>query len=383
MKITKTLGVTLVAVLALGALSASAAGAYEWQIGGRAIVSPAAVSWTSTIKFENNREGYAFSCTIAHKGTVGAGAKGEITSITSSGGAKAIPCTLTRSSSDCESAMEIEAQGLPWSTELAAVGDEARNKITGSHEWKVRCKGILGAITNSCGVSPSLGSHNITTGVEQINDVNSPSTACSLDGGDPFITRGSESLSSTFETLSISPAPIEWHLSGAGLAERASVEGKGKIKLTDEKEKLTIECNDTVGGTAGLGGAGEITEWTTSSCKDPLEKGLCETSGSSIVAMNLPWHTELATVEGVTRDIIVSGGKGTPGFEIKCDVLGVPATDKCTGAISLTTTNITAGVTAAFNASEKLNCSIGGSSQGAIEGSQTIKSISGGKLEAT
>jgi hypothetical protein len=88
MKTIKTLSVALFATLALSALLASIAGAYEWQINGVALTKPTEVSATSTIKFKNLAEGYAFSCTILDKGTAGAGAKGEVTSITSSGGGK-------------------------------------------------------------------------------------------------------------------------------------------------------------------------------------------------------------------------------------------------------------------------------------------------------
>ncbi|HEY3830592.1 MAG TPA: hypothetical protein VGL57_15485 [Solirubrobacteraceae bacterium] len=380
MKTIKMLGLTVVAMLALGGLSASAATAYEWQINGAALVKPAAAHWTSTIKFENTAEAYSFSCTIAHKGTLGTGASGEITSITSSGGAKAIPCELTHGSSDCTSAMEIEALGLPWATELATVGGELRNKIAGSPEWKVRCKGVGGeARTNWCVVSPNAGPHNVTGGVEEIYDSNSPHTTCLDDGGNPFVTRGIEFLSPEGGgTLSVAPAPVEWQLGGAGLAEPLVAGWKGKMKLTDAEE--TVECEDTATGMVGLAGAGEITKWTTANCSGGIGKTACETP-PVVEALNLPWHTELVTVAGVIRDVMVNSGKGVPGYQTNCKFLGIHVTDQCTGVVDFATTNAASGVTATFNASEKLNCTKSGAGKGVLEGAQTIEATGGGKLE--
>jgi hypothetical protein len=385
MKTIKTFGAALLALLACGVLSASAAEAYEWQIGGSPLTKAEAVESTSTVTFENTKEGYEFSCAIARKGTVSTGGKGEITSIASSGGAKAISCTLKHSDADCESAMEIEAVGLPWATELVAVGGELRDKLTATHEWKVKCKEVGGLTrTNSCNATGSVGPHNVNGGVEQIADSDSPRTGCSLDGGEAFVTKGAELLTASAGTLSISPAPLEWHLGGAGLGEPLTASWSGKIKVSDPAGPETVECEATAGGRVGLAGAGEVTEWTTSGCTGHMAEGsACETPKvPTIEALNLPWYTELVTIEGVTRDAIVSGGKGTPGYRMTCRLLGIKLEDQCTGAINLATTNVATGVSAVFDTAEKLNCTRGGSGQGTVEGTQTIKA-GGGKLEVT
>ncbi len=176
-----------------------------------------------------------------------------------------------------------------------------------------------------------------------------------------------------------------WHLSGKPLTESIATGWKGKLKLTDAKVpfvgSVTVECEDAAEGSSGAGGVGAVTAWTTSKCA--AVKG-CEKTGAVVVKpLNLPWHTELVTVEGTVRDVLVSGGKGTPGYEVECKVTGsLPLQDECTGTLSTTTTNTESGVTAAFNASEKLNCTLGGSGSGSLEGSQSILAGGGGKLSA-
>lgn len=385
MKIIKRLGLALVAVLALSAFTASIAGAYEWQISGGALTKPAEVSGTSTITFKNLAEGYAFRCAIVDKGTVGPGAKGEITSIASSGGAKSIPCELTSSSVDCESAMEIEAVGLPWTTELAGVNGDLRNKLTAAHEWKVKCKEAGGvARSNLCGVPGSTGPHNLTTSVEEIYDSSSPThTSCFDDSAGEFVAEGAEILSTTAGALQVSPNPLEWRLGGTILTEPAEPEWSGKIKLTDAKVNETVECEATVKGHVGLGGGGEVTALATANCTGKAEVGTCEKGKKTVMeAVSLPWYTELQTIGGVTRDVMVSSGKGTPGFKMSCAILGIKVEDECTGGVNLATTNITSGVSAVLNAGEKLNCTRGGTGQGTVEGTQTIK-VSGSKLEVS
>jgi hypothetical protein len=389
MKTIKTFGITLVAMLTLGAVSASVAAAYEWQLNGKAISEATAVSWTSTITFENALEEYKYRCTIAYQGTAGPGAKSEITSITSAGGAKAISCESLHNSVDCESAVEVEALGLPWTSELGKNDGEVRNTLTHAEEWKVKCKGSVP--TNWCAVSPSTGVHNVSAGVEAIYDSNSPGTACFENGGTSLYTRGYEVPKPTSGTLSVSPAEPEWRLGGATLAEPVATAWKGTLKLTDRNFKgytVSAECEDTASGPVGLGGQGEVTHWTASNCSTTVEtEQLCNTKsveGKVIFeAVNLPWDTELVNVEGAPRDVISSGGSGAPGFKWSCKVDATKVSDECTATtLGAAMANITGGVTAKFNEDEKLNCKEGGSGEGTLEGAQTVAG-SGGTLETT
>ena len=96
--------------------------------------------------------------------------------------------------------------------------------------------------------------------------------------------------------------------------------------------------------------------------------------------LHLPWHSELAVVGGALRDVLVSSGKGTPGYKLECNVIGIHIKDECTATLSMGTTNSVSGVTAMFNPSEKLSCTQGGSGSGSLEGSQSIQASNGGKL---
>ena len=173
-----------------------------------------------------------------------------------------------------------------------------------------------------------------------------------------------------------------WQLNGVGLSEVIATSSKGNVKVTDTKFPLigtmAVECEDTVEGTAGAGGVGSVTKWTTSKC---AALGGCEKSSTAVMTpLNLPWHTELAVVEGSIRELLVSGGKGTPGYKIECKSAGVKIEDSCSATLSTTTTNTTGGVTATFNSGEKLACTDGGAGSGSLEGSQSITATGGGKL---
>lgn len=173
-----------------------------------------------------------------------------------------------------------------------------------------------------------------------------------------------------------------WRLNGVPLIESTPTTWKGTMKLTDTKAAGPVggECQVTAEGTSGVAGAGEITKWTASSCA-PLED--CQKNlAVEIEAVNLPWHIELAKVEGAIHDSLVSSGKGTPGYKIKCKVLGSKVEDECTGTLRATATNTTEGVTSTFNAAEKLACTFGGAGSGVLEGSQKITPNNGGKLSA-
>lgn len=378
MKTVKTLGLALVAVLALAALSASAASALEWQVNGSTFSEPIKVSSSSKISFENTYEKYSVTCSVTRKTTLSGGGLGEITSITTSAGAKAIPCEVTGHVGTCYSAVEVEAENLPWSTELATVGGVLRDKVLGSPEWKVRCKDIEGeGITNWCAATSSVGAHDVSGGVEQIADSDSSHTGCVDDPGDPFVTHGAELLGIEGDVLRVAPPPLEWQSSGAGLAEPAGVEWKGHIKLATSEDEV-VECADAIEGGAGLGLGGEISKVTVSGCAGSFD-GSCETGKkTTLEALDLPWSTELGASGSTVYDSILADGKGTPGFKISCSILGIKLTAECKGAIKPTLTNVSGGVDAVFD--EKLEC--GGGLSAELEDAQTIEAFDG-KLATT
>lgn len=176
----------------------------------------------------------------------------------------------------------------------------------------------------------------------------------------------------------------EWRVNDTALTESTGTEWSGKIKVADSNAPggaVTVECEDSAEGPVGPGKAGEITKWTASKCVF-VKKGACETGSTPTVeAVNLPWHTELVTVEGATRDSITNGGKGAPGYQRTCRVLGLKVPDICTGTLSATVADGESGVTATLLGSEKLSCTQTKEGTGSTEGSQNVKAPAG-KLSA-
>jgi hypothetical protein len=181
----------------------------------------------------------------------------------------------------------------------------------------------------------------------------------------------------------LASARVGWRLNGTPLTETVATSWTGKVTMTDTKGPaglvVAVECEETAEGSASVGGTGEVTAIAMSNCTAGQE---CEKTGkASLTAQNLPWHTELATVEGVLHDVLVSSGKGTPKFKLECRIIaGIKAEDECSGNISTLVTNGVSGVTAAYNKNEKLTCAISGSDTAFLEGSESITAKSGGTL---
>lgn len=170
-----------------------------------------------------------------------------------------------------------------------------------------------------------------------------------------------------------------WTVNDSLVSKSTAVEWNGQLKLNDTVPPQDLECTEKAEGSVGVGGTGEITKMTATKCIGVKGCAQKETK-TSLTALNLPWHTELVLVGGSLYTKVVNGGKGTPGFKDECvDIITV--NDECTGTFSATTTNGGSGVAAAFNSSEKLNCTVGGTGSGIVEGSQTV-TVSGGVLSA-
>lgn len=359
--------------------SASSAMAYEWQLSGKAIEKPLAVKWTSTSKFEvSSGTSFAISCTIVHSGNV-QGGKEEITSLKSTGGAEVIPCTITSSSSFCESNATIKAAKLPWKTELAAEGDVLRNKESASTEptWWVECKGRAGGEI-LCGDSLNLGVHNVPAGVEEVRDSSTPKSNCS--GSATVHISGREIPLASEGSLRVYKAPAEWQQSEAGLEAAVSVTLSGKMKV--ESPLYTFECNDTAEGTVGLGGNGVVTKIATSGCTGKDGSYTCEPGlKTTITAQHLSWNSELTESGESLFDVMKSGGAGAPILKLTCKVLGVTAEAECTGGIELATSNKSTGVEAIWKGGSEFECTPN-KEKSTLSGAGTLTST-GGVLEAT
>ena len=195
MRTITTLGRALTMLLVLGAVSAGGATAHTWKQSGIPLTQPVSVSWTSKLLFEDTYHDFSYECTLAHKGTVGAGALGEIASITSTSGAKVIPCTVVNGGPGQFRTVEVEAYHLPWKTELVTLGGELRDLVSGGG-WLIKASGLLGKETDQCASSKGTNTamKNFGLGVEAIYDENSPATECTNTSGNKFKTSGVEDI---------------------------------------------------------------------------------------------------------------------------------------------------------------------------------------------
>lgn len=166
-------------------------------------------------------------------------------------------------------------------------------------------------------------------------------------------------------------ATPEWFVKGAPVTGNVTIKAKsvGGITLEDTKTlggATAIECKVTGEGTVGTGGKDKATAMSPSECL--VVKGLC-TSIILVSAVHLPWNTQLATVEGKTRDKITTGEGGSPGWEVECNTALGKVKDTCTGETSTAVENVTEGVKLVFDLeSAHLNCTLGGEGAGVWKG---------------
>ena len=193
-------------------------------------------------------------------------------------------------------------------------------------------------------------------------------------GGTGGTEEGNEGTFTTPET--------EWRQAGGLLSEPIGTKSSGTVKVTDEGYGKW-ECETTGEGSVGTTVTDEETKWGASKCT--VVSGSCEASkGAALKAVHLPWRSELLMSGGSSYDVIASSGKGAPGYTVECTVGGIlKVVDECT-ATTLKTgmANVAGGVDAAFDG-EKLNCSIGGTGKGTLEGTMLLEATKGGELEVT
>lgn len=162
-------------------------------------------------------------------------------------------------------------------------------------------------------------------------------------------------------------ASTEWLLEGAVIPSTAKVHGEstGTIFLRDIKEKSQVECH-VIDLWAVWAQFGEITEITTSLCK--TTEGLC--TSPTATAVDLPWLSELVASGSEIKNKLLANGKGEPGWQVKCLIIGIEVTDTCKGETVEPLVENTAGgdVLAIFNQGGIVGCTLGGANQGEIKG---------------
>jgi hypothetical protein len=183
----------------------------------------------------------------------------------------------------------------------------------------------------------------------------------------------------------------EWQQSGAKLSEAVATKSKGKVTIYDAKLKGGVECEGAGEGSAGPGAVDRQSTLALSGCVNSKiinSKGkelpnFC-TKINKVEAVGLPWHTELAEVEGSLHDVIVSEGTKAPGVMFECIVTGTTRKDTCTAkTLNATVSNATGGVDATFD-DEKLECSEdkAGNEEGMLISTQLVEATKGSALEA-
>ena len=186
MKTVRTLIATMVAMLAFASLSTAAATAHEWQVKKQKLIQSVKVTsksfmWLATV-------GEKYGCEFQEEGTVGPGAVGAITGVTTRGLTKSknIVCNKEIELGEyCEKVyppeVKVEAIGLPWDTELVTVEGQLSNKIVSpaKPEWKFTCKSGKGTFTNEC---PVVLTATVKNGLEGAVEHDSGVVACSNTG---------------------------------------------------------------------------------------------------------------------------------------------------------------------------------------------------------
>ncbi|HEV3319690.1 MAG TPA: S53 family peptidase [Solirubrobacteraceae bacterium] len=347
----------------------------DWLLNGKPASGAVSVGvHASSVEFGDAKGGYFFGeeikvrCEATGTGVAGAGVAGELTSLSLSN------CKPTRGS--CVKPT-VEALDLPWHTELqaheGAVRDLLANGGKGNPGYKLVCVGE--GISDECTGATSVATAIVAAGVTGAFDGSSEAGSCSRGGAGTSRYGGSLLLEdpAASGTIAVSGGPRHFWLKSGQEAESAvAVEPKfASFRVTDAKggtfgERVTVECEVGAIGTVGPGASGAVSSWTASKCVP--KNGTC--LHSSVEALGLPWYSELISVEGTLRDVIASGGKGLPGYKIKCE--GESA-DECVGNTTMAAENHPEGVTTIFDSrSEKLTCTHGGAGAGSLEGTTTL-----------
>ena len=381
----KVLVVLLIVSALTAATAASAFAAPEWYAKTHGVYKKvtglAVKSTTKKLIVTDTRwgKGVRTACEVTVEGTLASGGLGTIS------GYNVSKC---EASPPCGKVTQVEDVHLPWKTELYKVGaGEFREKIvsggSGTPAWEFQCE--VGGIQTKdvCNLDTSAIVRNGLEGsVESEFSEGSKRTTCEIGGAEAGKWEGAIIFPQPkgVEAIEVvEGGPLEWQQGGKGLSEAAATAWKGTMKLTDSETTNTVECEDTVEGTAGPGVAGTVTKWTASKCT--TTKGTCVSP--VMEAVHLPWHSELNISAEKTQDTITEGGKGSPGYQMKCTVLGIKVTDECTATkLSTSMENATASVEALFDG-EKLNCTVGGWGKGSVEGTQLVEAIKGGRLTVT
>ncbi|HEV3320514.1 MAG TPA: hypothetical protein VG053_12425 [Solirubrobacteraceae bacterium] len=363
-------GLTVFAAIALGCAlpQAASASSVVWQLNGNQAKAATEVTSKATLKFSDQHGGLfgekiKLECKVAGKGSVGPGATDEVSQWT-------VTECATREG-NCPSSA-VTALNLPWHSELALVEGKMRDVLSsgggGAPGYKSTCSG---ALEDKCTGNTSMAVENVAGGVDVVFDSKSEKLNCTRGGSGSGAIEEAELIKSPASGTLTAGAPGGWLINGVLVPQAEAVTSSSSGTLTFYNhdggpfgEDVKIECAAAGEGNVGPEVAGEVTKWTATECHRSL--GTC--SSPTVKALHLPWHTELVAVEGAKRDMIESGGSGTPEYEVTCEGgFGY----KCSWNASTATENVSGGVDAILgDLSEERKCSRGDGL--AIKGTELI-----------
>jgi len=189
------------------------------------------------------------------------------------------------------------------------------------------------------------------------------------------------------EAMTPELATGEWVLVYTSLISSIAItDAEGWVAMLTSPEVLAEDmglgvdllCLEAVGsGTLEEEGLATI---STGSCTTVnVGSGTC--GSPKLGPADLPWHT-FAYADGTTKlDAILADGKGAPGWEAECTVLGVKAKDLCTTESGKPTVKEVGGnleiefLANTQTGAEQAECSIGGKEEGLVNGTFKLEAL--------
>jgi hypothetical protein len=149
-----------------------------------------------------------------------------------------------------------------------------------------------------------------------------------------------------------------WTWNGQSLTKAKPFTGKGVLSFDEKALNEQIKCEGVEeSGKVGPGAVGEITSIAKGGAK-LISCGLrsgrgCQTK-INMEALRLPWHTELATVNGELRYVITENKTGETAWKLACEGES-QANNECYAGTNSGISNITNGVEAFFDEKSPTN----------------------------
>jgi hypothetical protein len=189
----------------------------------------------------------------------------------------------------------------------------------------------------------------------------------------------------------------EWLKAGVAVAANLASKSTGSLTLIHLNLAETT-CTGSFDGFVGLNGVGSINEVLnekgekvretltgTGPVLECVNKLNCEKP--EVVPVHLPWATIMYLMEnGKFLNLIYNGGKGEPGYEVTCTVVGIKVEELCVGQTSAILENmpgesLLGTFSVADQTEEQLEAECAGKAQiAALEGNGPITLINGERL---